>query len=329
MRNRLAGLAAVLAGSLALAGSAAAASYPECISDTDAQHTALTKPARSQAKHVHWHAPATGVRYAGDAFAPKSAPGRRPMALVMHGINSNPCSVRWLARFLAAHGYVSFEVYRRPTDDVGPRPVRIQAMLHMKAVKAAVAYMRSNSFVYAGRVNRNRLALTAHSLGASAISVMQSKIPHVQAIVTMDNLKKYGAYDTSNPFDCTGTQFLPATPKVPALSFGSEVHCPDPGADTSLEAKKSGYNWWHGHSVPAAELVMDGFLHQDFASGGSDEKLTKVAAIALPWLDYWVRGIGTKPLAGLNRSWLSSQFTSAAYVPGNGVDCADLSMCAG
>jgi hypothetical protein len=327
MRRLLVGLMASLASALALASSASASPYPECISDADAQHVALTQPALSKAKHVRWQDPATGVRYVGDAFAPKSAAGRRPMALVMHGINSNPCSVRWLARYLAAHGYVSFEVYRRPTPDVGAAPVRGQAILHMKAVKAAVAYMRSPSFVYAGRVDRKRLALTGHSLGSSAISVMQSKIPDVQAVVAMDNLKKYAAYDPSNPFSCTGTQYLLATPKVPALSFGSEVHCPDPGADTSPEVKKSGYNWWHQQSVPAAELVMAGFVHQDFAASGSDEELNEVATIALPWLDHWLRGIGTNPLTGLNRAWLSTQFTSAAYLPANGIDCADLSTC--
>ncbi len=125
---------------------------------------------------------------------------------------------------------------------------------------------------------------TAHD--NPVLSVLQSQLPNVQAVVAMDNLKRYGANDHGSALICSGVQSLQAVPKVPALGFASDAQCKDTPAGTPIdpEEKKPGYEWWRQFKQPTMELVLRGFTHPDFSDGGSNAQLTIVAYYMVAWL---------------------------------------------
>jgi hypothetical protein len=279
-----------------------------------------------------------GHTFTGDVFAATSPKlrGRRPTAAVMHGIDASPCSIRWVDRLLASRGFVVIDVYRLPTPkhSAAHDNAALQTTLHMNALRSAVAYLRGPSNPFAARVNRTRLALVGHSLGASALSILQAQIPHVQAAVALDNLKRYGANDLGSALICTGTQSLEATPKVPALGFASDAPCVNTPSNTDPDLKKPGYDWWRSFKQPTMELVLRGFAHPSFSDGGTDGQLQIVAHSMVAWLQRYELGQTAAQAALLSQhplgpsstvdDLLSTQFHSAVFMPGV-IDCPILS----
>jgi len=332
---------------LLLTALAAAASIAPAAQASDPCHATLVAhphpfvhPAASQRVAVTIpNLAVPGHTFQGDVFASTSPHlgGKRATAVVMHGIDSTPCSIRWVDRLLAGRGYIVIDVFRPPTPKNTPAHANaaLQTSLHMNAIRSAVAFLRGPSNPFHARVNPKRLVLIGHSLGASAISVLQSQIPYVQTIVALDNLKRYGANDLGSALICLGAQSLQATPEVPALGFASDAQCLDQ-ANMPLdpEEKKPGYDWWMSNKQPTMELVLHDFAHPDFSDGGTNAQLKIVAHYMLAWLARYEFNQSAATAVLLSKhpfgpassvdDILSTQFHSAVFMPGV-IDCPIMS----
>jgi hypothetical protein len=342
----LAGTAAAGAG----AGSAGAPtlgpqSYPKCLNAADSAHAFVkpnasvvhdvtipdvTDPAHSHVFHGHLYLPKNRVKF----------PGKRPMVAVMHGINGNPCAIRWIARYLAGNGFVAIDVYRHPTDADPSTPAidkpdmsdlavaHSETKLHRAALLSAVRYLRSPASGHPKIINRRNLSLVGHSLGAVAVTLLQGQIPHVRASVQIDNLKRFAIGDLGSAFNCTPPRQLQVVAKAPSLGFANGGSCldfdPTSAAAHNKSQKLPGFRWWKGHKKPAMELVMDGFVHDDFTGDGTDQQLRMVGYYTLNWLAYFARQkqaagqrlLDDTPLGQPLSGVLSHTFDSALYAPG-------------
>jgi len=299
--------------------------------------------------------------YSGSVFIAKrflirtQAKVRLPMAMVMHGIDGTPCGVRWISRLLAYKGFVVIDAYRLPTTNQTDHDNGVlQTTLHMNAMHSAVKFLRSNANPYRSYVNRKRVVLAGHSLGASALSVLQSQIANVQTVIGLDNLKAFGTGDLGSALECDAPA-MPVTPKVPALGMSSDHACNTLGAPPTPsnqppacavpftgsppycdpELKKPAYNLWHNATptpIASMELVMSGFSHPDFSESGTNAQLQRVAYYMLNWLDRFEFGHAsanaklttqTPVIAGhpvARAAILSKVFNSAVFIPG-AIDC--------
>lgn len=321
-------VAAVLLGA---AADAQAAGYPACLQSADQAHVQLTQPSKSTATPVT--IPGDGkTEYAGDVYAPNPMPSRSgkgaPLVVVMHGIDGNPCGVRWIARFLAHNGYLAVDVYRPPTTDpVARADDRSETLLHAAAIRAAVAYARSSEFPYALDVNRDNVALLGHSLGASASGVLQSELDGITAYVALDGLRHYAVHDPGLPFNCSDTPDLELTPTVPALGLMSSVTCPQHHPDHVGQLRKTGFRHWREAGVDTVVVALRKFQHGSFTGQGTNGQLRKVAKLTRRWLGHYMRGKSGKPFVGVPHSWLSRKYASGAFLPAFNIDCQQLFSC--
>jgi hypothetical protein len=272
-----------------------------------------------------------GVSYHGAVLRPANLttyPGLRPTVALLHGNGATECAVWWAARYLAGRGFVTITVTRPASPDGTSHGVNYA--LHQDAFLSAIHYLRSASNPFAARTDPARLSLVGHSLGANVVSHVQASVPHVQAIVALDNLKKYKYADPGSAPDwCQPPYGTTNTPTVPAMGLASEIVCPG-DAVTGADTKKAGYNWWRAHHIPTMEVVLHGFVHNDFASGATDAKLKLVAYYLRAWIArYELRhkaetsvllsdSVNGHPVSSI----LSTTFHSAVYL-----DCPNLAGC--
>jgi hypothetical protein len=329
MRVRAGILAAAV--SLGAAADARAAGYPACLQSADQAHVQLTQPTKSTATPVT--IPGEGkVSYQGDVYAPRPMPihsGKgAPLAVVMHGIDGNPCSVRWIARFLAHNGYLAVDVYRPPTTDpVARADDRSETLLHAAAIRAAVEYARSPQFPYWMDVDTSNFALVGHSLGASASGVLQSELGGITAYVALDGLRHWAVHDPGLPFNCSDTPDLELTPVVPALGLMSSVTCPQHRPDHVGQLRKTGFKRWSGEGVDTVVVALRKFEHGSFTGQGTGKQLGKVAKLMRRWLGHYMRGESGKPYTGVPDKWLSKKYASGAFLPDFNIDCEQLFSC--
>jgi dienelactone hydrolase len=346
--------ALAVALTLAFAGTAGAAGYPACLTQDDHAHNAITHVHESRVQNVTIpDRTKPGHSFAGHLYVPRNRtrfPGKRPAVAVMHGINANPCSIRWIDRYLAGKGFVAIDVYRIATDadpatpkidkpDMSQLPVaKKETALHRAALLSAVAYLRSPMNGHAKIIARGNISLVGHSLGATAVNLLQGQIkslnpnansarPGVRAAVALDGLKRFAIGDLGSAFNCQNPT-VQVVPKVPALGFAKGESCDDFGANTPAatdpDQKLGGFRWWKGHKTPAMELVMAGFTHDTFTGAGTNNQLKLVAYYTLNWIKYFALGkhsagqnlLTTHPAGRPLQDVLSPTFYSALYVPG-------------
>ena len=124
--------------------------------------------------------------------------------------------------------------------------------------------------------------------------------------------------------ECTGEPAGQVTPAAPVLGFAMDHPCKSRPDYDPPGLKLDGFEFWHTHGVPATSLVMAGFEHNDFASGGSSAQHQILAHYVRAWLALYIRHdnsatqrmlaktVDGKPA----RSLLSTRFGSGMYMPG-------------
>jgi hypothetical protein len=330
---------------LMLTGVALAVCAPPASATSPCPEWPFTSPAKSVYKKVTVKSIVAGsdqAKYHGIIVRPKKiAKGKKlPGVVLLHGRGGNDCGLWWGARLLASHGYIALVVSMDPGADVTEA-----SDIADVAARSSVSFLRGHKDPYRRFLKRGDLGLVGHSQGSMGVSRAQSDVPHVKAIVGMDNLRAYG-YDDPGGIGCSVAGTLPVTPKVPGLGIGSETGC-GPRSD-----KLAGYHFWHAFSPALAtmEVVLARSDHPSFGGGGAHtvkhrNQLKRSGYYMRAWFDRWLKGnlaaqarlldptpLGTpiddvlSPKTPTGPTVNPAAFHSAAYLPGV-IDCEDLRSC--
>jgi pimeloyl-ACP methyl ester carboxylesterase len=221
---------------------------------------------------------------------PKKAGKKKlPGVLLLHGRGGNRCALWWAARLLASKGFETL-VVTYPSD--GPKGSGLESAA-ATSIKGVLAWFRSTANPYRKNLNRNKLGLVGHSLGALVAADLQQDagLPYLKTIVAFDNLRAYLLNDVSGGVDCDPTMLSgPITPRLPALSLGSETACP---THPSAASKRTGYDVWRAAGVNVMEAVIAGIRHPGFSGGNVNPQhatlLKHVAYYTVPWLKRWLK----------------------------------------
>ena len=299
----------------------------------------------------------------GVLFAPENidfAHDKLPVVIIDPGSESGvQAQYQWSARELAANGYIALAVDPQGigNSELVAYPQTVDN--YIDAVVSGLDFIESADNPLRNNSDLERMGAAGHSLSAWAISLLQGEDLRLKAIVAWDNLasKANGDHGTTGfggpaviSDQISSTVFAgeptpiyplrPVTPRVPALGEANDAK---PGLDAMLdpETKKTAYNIWREAGVPSMEISFAGAAHIDWGQAGTasedsagarSQQLRQFQYYTRAWFDLWLKQdrsavtrltaaqVAEQPLASL----LSSQFRSALYLPGVGIDCPDI-----
>jgi len=216
------------------------------------------------------------------------------------------------------------------------------------ALESGIDFLLSTGNPLRSRVNDSEIGAAGHSEGAGIVSYMQMVDHRIRAIVAWDNLNSSTTGDHGDA-NCADKPTTPIVPTVPALGEASETclgsaRDPFPSYATDPNLKLPGFEDWRAHRMSSMEVVFAGTQHLDFAQSsydntghvtGSEAQLYDFEWFTRAWFDLWLRHDASAYNRLLSRSLrgaslvsvISSEYRSAAYLPGAGVDCTDLLTC--
>jgi dienelactone hydrolase len=128
-------------------------------------------------------------------------------------------------------------------------------------------------------LDRKRVGIAGHSLGATAVSLVQQWEPRIRAVVAFDNLSAV------------------KRPRVPALGINAEYFFnPTPTNDRpDPDAKNEAFRTWRKAGVDAMQVALRGSTHMEFCyipvllpASHSGERIAMYYTLA--WFDRYVRG---------------------------------------
>jgi dienelactone hydrolase len=321
-----------------------------------------------QERAVSFPSALSGATLRGEVFAPyPPVEGALPGVVIVPGSGPGIQSFyQWSARDLAGHGYLALTVDpqgvgesetfgRPPCTGKDPPPGQStpctgvpfqQAANYVDAAESGLDYLVSQSDPYRGLLNTDELGLAGHSLGARAVSYVQSIDPRVKAIVAWDNLASNLNGDAGSPSggppqgNLIGGELpgdsIPIQPKVPAFGEASDAAGLGVGS-RNPEVKKTAYDLWVHAGVPSMEVDFAGSNHLDWAqtenNAYSDEvMLYRFEYYTRAWFDLFLRHdasaisrltsqkVGATPCSSV----FASDFTSALFLPIEHIDDPNL-----
>lgn len=307
---------------------------------------------------VYFRSLRTGASLYGTLFALISgAPRSAPLVIITPGSSVGvQAQYQWSARDLAGHGYVAFTIDPRGAgksgmdaqDPCGPGPPSSKCYQrnnanppdYEDALESGIAFALSAQDPYQSLIDPNEIGAAGHSEGADVLSYQQGVEPRLKAIVAWDNLISSTTGDQGNA-NCTNKPTTLDTPRVPALGEASETCSGLVGPD----AKKTGYELWRKHGIPAMEVVFAGTEHTNFAqednvpgtaATGNEQQLHDFEYYTRAWFDLFLRHhpsaaatVLADTVNGRPRDQIiSSTDHSAVYLPQYGIDCENLRLCA-
>ena len=248
-------------------------------------------------------------------------PGKRPVVLLQHGLGGNECSLSWIARDLAGHGYVTM-TWRSPKENESGKSLANA----IDATRSGVSFARGPENPFLSVTDTTRTALGGHAMGATVASGLQGEAAlGIDAVIALDNLVRVTIGDPGAATnDCDDTPFGQVTPTAPAIGFASDTPCKARQDYRPQTLKQPGFLHWREAKVPAMDLVMAGFTPGDFGAGGTKSQYKKLSHYTRAWLWRYVfddkdavQQLLIKEVEGQpTQNLLSTQFFSAAYLPG-------------
>ena len=325
----------------------------------------------SRAQQVRFRSGRTGATLAGTVFAPplaQSRPGASPVVVIVPGSGgtSREQNYHWSARDLAAHGYVVLGVdpqgvgnsstFGSPACGAGhlvrepgyPYPcagVPFQQRPGFNdAATSGIAFALGAANPFAGLVNRAKVGVAGHSLGAGAAASAQETDPRVGAIVAWDGLDGDAyAMDTNAPthhlvnghIPVDGELTRPNRARAPALGVHSD-HETTSVYDTRPKKRLAGWYHWRAAGQPTMVVTLRGLLHSEYGQSGNGPadpaKLRRIQHYTRAWFDLHLKGdrgaaarLLAREVLGVPREqMLSTGFRSAIHLPALGIDCEDV-----
>jgi dienelactone hydrolase len=302
--------------------------------------------------------------------AGKTRRGAHPLVVLVPGSGGTAReeNYHWSARELASHGYVVLGVdpqgvgrsatFGEPACDPAaatadpeyPYPcpgVPLQQRPNFDdAALSGVDWALGKANPFRRLVDRRRVGVAGHSLGAAASISAQELDRRVDAIVAWDGLDgDRWSMDQNAPTHHAVNGHVPAdgdlddpnVPRAPALGLHAESDTTSP-YDRDPQKRNRGWAHWRAKGVPTMAVVFRDTTHVDFGQDedtagdpARSEKLRRFQWYTRAWFDLHLkkrRGAYDRLLAtevrGVPRSdLLSDRWASAAYLPAAGIDCAD------
>lgn len=230
-----------------------------------------------------------GHVWAADAYVDAPA-GSLPGVVIETGsVQASERWYYWAAQVLAAHGYevMTFDVQGQGRSDFGGSHdehfgdgVPAQDLGHfVEDLSDAIGFFQSDANPQAKLLDRSRLGIVGHSLGASAVSELQATDQRVDAIVAWDNLSS------------------DVTPRVPALAMSADYYlAPSPySSDPDPDSKSAGFARWKAAGVDAMQVNLRGATHYEWSYApmmlpASLRGIDAAAWYTTAWLDKYVKG---------------------------------------
>ena len=319
-------------GSLCGAGLLTCAGDPRTRTWTGGVRTDVLYRNRNGA-HIEGHV------WVGNAFA-AAAPGSLPGVVIETGsIQAPERWYFWAAQVLATHGYevMTFDVQGQGRSDLTGSHDQAHFMHGVPAqdrrhfaedLVDAIDFFESDANPQAALLDRSRLGIVGHSLGAAAVSDVQAGDPRVDAVVAWDNL----ATDV--------------TPTKPVLAMSADYYLdPTPNAtDPDPAAKSLGFERWRAAGIDAMQVNLRGGTHYEWSYApmmlpASLRGIDAAAWYTTAWLDRYVKGDASAQDRLLTDRWRSDpvdagldpagggnlfSFYSRSPAAFGGVVCADL-----
>jgi dienelactone hydrolase len=172
-----------------------------------------------------------------------------------------------------------------------PRPSRTTGTVHSEKQERRVkAGLNAGFNPLWDLVDRDRIGIAGHSLGAFAVSDFGSRDERVDAIVAWDNLSIGGG-------SMFGQQVPPIKPRVPALGMSNDYGLtPTPyTADPDPQAKSSASRGWSKAGVDTGQINVRGGTHYEYsyipnpAFGATLRGMDMAAWYTAAWFDKYVK----------------------------------------
>jgi alpha-beta hydrolase superfamily lysophospholipase len=192
-----------------------------------------------------------------------------------------------------------------PGSPFSPRgAVGAQRQRDEVAARAATAFNPLHALL-----DRGRLGIVGHSLGAYSVSYMQGVDPRVDAVVAWDNLSSATVQPGSPP----------SRPRVPALGMSADYYLtPTPyTSDPNPEAKNGGFAAWRRAGLDSMELTVRGGTHYEWsyisnpAFGASLRGIDMAGWYTTAWFDKYVKGDPTADRRLLSGRWRADALEAA------------------
>ena len=233
--------------------------------------------------HVEGHV------WVGKAFA-HAAPGTLPGIVLETGSVQAPERwYYWAAQVLATHGYevMTFDVQGQGRSDMfgshDPQHfaagVPAQDTTHfVEDLEDAIDFFESSANPARSLLDSARLGIVGHSLGATAVSIVQAQDKRVDAAVAWDNV------DDS------------VTPRVPMLGMSADYYLdPTPYAsDPDPGSKATGFARWKAAGIDAMQVDLRGATHYEWSYApmmlpASLRGIDAAAWYTTAWFDKYLR----------------------------------------
>jgi hypothetical protein len=211
------------------------------------------------------------------------------------------------------------------------------------AALSAIEWGTGRANPYWRLVDKKRIGVAGHSLGAAAAIAAQERDRRVRAIVAWDGMAgKEMATDTNAPTHHVVNGHVPVgeqfdrdvAVRAPALGLHSDHETTSP-YDTDPQKKNRGWWHWRAAGMPTAIFTMRGLTHGGYGqseTSGDSEMLRRLEWYTRAWFDRFLkrdpaaehRLLAAEILGQPREQVLSSGFPSSVFLPARGIDCPDL-----
>lgn len=266
---------------------------------------------------------ADGATLRGHVFAPPPSVPRPkdgyPGVVITDGsVQAYEELYYWAAEDLAANGYVvmTYDVQGQGDSDLlgadcsdptqppsgGCQGVPYQQSYNFyQGAEDSLGFFLSKGNPYADLLDRDRVGIAGHSLGASAVSIVGQCDRRVKAIVAWDNL------NAVKPADCSAGGLAIAAqdqakqvPRVPALGLSNDYMFNTQPTTTPPDphAKDAGFRQLRAAGIDSEEFVFRGATHLTYSYiplvfQASELQERMASYFTLAWFDRYLRGDDT------------------------------------
>jgi pimeloyl-ACP methyl ester carboxylesterase len=245
-----------------------------------------------------------GANIEGHLWRAKGATGPLPGIVIETGSVQAPERwYFWAAQVLAHHGYevMTFDVQGQGRSDLfGSHDAHFGDGVPAQDTTHFVVDLEDAIDFFEKTAHPTVLGIAGHSLGATAVSIVQAQDKRVDAVVAWDNV------DGS------------VTPRVPMLGMSADYYlAPTPyTSDPDPASKSKGFAKWKAAGVDAMQVNLRGATHYEWSYApmmlpASLRGIDAAAWYTTAWFDKYLKGDPTADARLLTDRWRADSVDKA------------------